>query len=93
VRSVVQLCPGPFVGNVRPAATSVVAGRFRLNLRRIPCNVPSNNPQLLEPIAHPLEVPRDAVLNNLGAVPVPRLGARRPYLLWPLIRGPARGPR
>jgi hypothetical protein len=66
VRSVVQLYPGPFVRNVRPAITQVTAGRFRSGPCRVRSNVPSNNPELFQPI---VELLRDSGFDYLRAVP------------------------
>jgi hypothetical protein len=47
----------------------VIAGRFRVCVREIGSNVPSNNPELPQTIPNLLEVLRDPVLDHLGAMP------------------------
>ena len=80
VRSVVQLYPGPFVRTIRPADSCAVAGRFVFGGRRSRSNVPSNNPQLFQPLTDLLDVLRHSILHHLGAVPyLPKVGVNAPH--------------
>ena len=44
----VQLYPGPWIRSVRPAVTSVMAGRFCVGRPGRRTKVPSNNPKVLD---------------------------------------------